>query len=60
MENHFYGESDQARIGGERPPREGEQRDNVLELRVRDLLTGELPLEADTSRWFAVWGAPGL
>jgi hypothetical protein len=38
----------------------GEQRDNVLELRVRDLLAGELPLEADTGRWFAVWGAPGL
>lgn len=37
-----------------------QQRDNVLELRVRDLLTGELPLEADVSRWFAVWGAPGL
>ncbi|MBI1349821.1 MAG: hypothetical protein GC156_01720 [Actinomycetales bacterium] len=37
----------------------GEQRDNVLELRVRDLLAGELPLEGDLSRWFAVWGAPG-
>jgi hypothetical protein len=41
-------------------PKSGEQRDNVLELRVRDLLTGELPIEPDTSRWFAVWGAPGL
>ncbi len=41
-------------------PVEGEQRDNVLELRVRDLLTGELPLEPDLSRWFAIWGAPGL
>lgn len=37
-----------------------EQRDNILELRVRDLLTGELPVEADLSRWFAIWGAPGL
>lgn len=37
-----------------------QQRDNVLELRVRDLLDGELPLEADLSRWFPVWGAPGL
>jgi hypothetical protein len=37
-----------------------QQRDNVLELRVRDLLAGELPLEADVSRWFALWGAPGL
>lgn len=26
MENHFYGEFDQARIGGEKPPREGEHR----------------------------------
>ena len=41
-------------------PREGEQRDNVLELRVRDLLKGELPLEPDISRWFAIWGAPGI
>jgi hypothetical protein len=37
-----------------------EQRDNVLELRVRDLLAGELPLETDLTRWFPVWGAPGL
>lgn len=39
---------------------DAEQRDNMLELRVRDLLTGELPLEADLARWFAIWGAPGL
>jgi hypothetical protein len=37
-----------------------QRRDNVLELRVRDLLTGELPVEPDMTRWFAVWGAPGL
>jgi hypothetical protein len=37
-----------------------QQRDNVLELRARDLLKGELPMESDVSRWFAVWGAPGL
>ena len=41
-------------------PASSEKRDNVLELRVRDLLDGELPMEADLSRWFAVWGAPGL
>ena len=41
-------------------PAHSEQRDNVLELRVRDLLTGELPMETDMSRWFAVWKAPGL
>lgn len=37
-----------------------EQRDNVFELQLRDLLTGELPLESDLSRWFPVWDAPGL
>lgn len=37
-----------------------EQRDNVFELQLRDLLTGELPLETDLSRWFPVWDAPGL
>lgn len=41
-------------------PGAAQQRDNVLELRVRDLLTGELPLETDLTRWFAIWGAPGL
>ena len=41
-------------------PIEGQQRDNVLELQVRDLLRGEMPLEADLSRWMALWGAPGL
>ena len=37
-----------------------QRRDNVLELRVRDLVTGELPVEQDMARWFAVWAAPGL
>ena len=41
-------------------PQEGERRDNLLELQVRDLLDGELPIEADLQRWLAVWGAPGL
>ena len=36
------------------------QRDNLLELQVRDLLTGEVPLEKDLTRWLAVWGAPGM
>lgn len=36
-----------------------QRRDNVLELRVRDLVTGELPIEPDMTRWFALWGAPG-
>ncbi|MBA0052877.1 hypothetical protein E0L36_18965 [Streptomyces sp. AJS327] len=37
-----------------------EKRDNALELQVRGLLSKELPLEKDLSRWFPVWGAPGL
>ena len=37
-----------------------EQRDNLLELQVRDALGGELPVERELSRWLAVWGAPGL
>ncbi len=36
------------------------ERNNVLELQVRDLLSRELPIEKDLSRWFAVWDAPGL
>ena len=36
------------------------QRDNLLEIQVRDTLAGELPVEQDLSRWLAVWGAPGL
>lgn len=37
-----------------------QQRDNLLEISVRDTLAGELPLEQDLSRWLALWGAPGL
>ena len=42
------------------PTGEGQQRDNLLEISVRDQLTAELPMEPDLSRWFALWGAPGL
>ena len=35
-------------------------RDNLLEMQIRDTLTGELPMEQDLSRWLALWGAPGL
>lgn len=41
-------------------PREGGQRDNLLEIQVRDLLKGELPIEPQLASWLAVWGAPGL
>jgi hypothetical protein len=37
-----------------------QQRDNLLEIQVRDVLSGELPIEKELSRWLAVWGAPGL
>lgn len=37
-----------------------ERRDTSLELQVRSVLEGELRLEADLSRWFPVYGAPGL
>ncbi|HEU4514997.1 MAG TPA: hypothetical protein VFR87_17945 [Nocardioidaceae bacterium] len=39
---------------------QGQTRDNVLEIQIRDLLANELPMEQQLSRWMAVWGAPGL
>ena len=36
------------------------QRDNLLELQVRDLLSGEIAVEKDLTKWLALWGAPGL
>jgi hypothetical protein len=41
-------------------PTAPQQRDNVLELQVRNLLSTDLPIEPDLSRWMALWGAPGL
>ena len=38
----------------------GRTRDNLLEIQLRDLLAGELPVEREMSRWLAIWGAPGL
>jgi hypothetical protein len=35
-------------------------RDNLLEIQIRDHLSGELPMEPDLSRWMALWGAPGV
>ncbi len=37
-----------------------QQRDNLLEIQLRDTLAGELPIEKELSRWLALWGAPGL
>jgi hypothetical protein len=36
------------------------KRDNMLELQVKSEVGADLPIEKDLSRWFPVWGAPGL
>ncbi|MDT5027755.1 MAG: hypothetical protein QOE61_4181 [Micromonosporaceae bacterium] len=41
-------------------PAAGQKRDTELELRVRGMLEGELPVESDLGRWFPIWDAPGL
>ncbi|MEI5524532.1 hypothetical protein WB401_40970 [Streptomyces brasiliscabiei] len=41
-------------------PGEGQRRDNALELRVRAALGDDLRVEPELSRWFPIWGAPGL
>lgn len=41
-------------------PQAGERRDNALELEVRGNVGADLKIETDLSRWFPVWGAPGL
>ncbi|MET0228871.1 MAG: hypothetical protein ABW234_09210, partial [Actinomycetes bacterium] len=39
-------------------PLGGERRDNELELRVKATLEGDLPIEPELGRWFALWGLP--
>ncbi len=41
-------------------PLTGEKRDNALELQVKGAIGTDLKWEPDLSRWFPVWGAPGL
>lgn len=41
-------------------PGGAEKRDNALELQAKALLPNDLRIEEDLSRWFPVWGAPGL
>jgi hypothetical protein len=36
----------------------GERRDNQKELQLQSALGSEVPLEADLTRWFPIWGAP--
>jgi hypothetical protein len=38
----------------------GERRDSALEMQVRGAVGSDLKIESDLSRWFPVWGAPGL
>ncbi|MFJ8440585.1 PspA-associated protein PspAB [Kitasatospora griseola] len=37
-----------------------EKRNNPLEIEISNLLRNDLRIESDLSRWFPVWGAPGL
>ena len=37
-----------------------QRRDNIVELQVRDLVADDLRVEPELTRWFALWGAPGL
>ncbi|MET7784029.1 MULTISPECIES: PspA-associated protein PspAB [Streptomyces] len=39
---------------------EAQRRDNALELQVKAVLADDLRIEQDLSRWFPIWGAPGL
>jgi hypothetical protein len=41
-------------------PLTGERRDSALELQIKGAVSGDLKMEQDLSRWFPVWGAPGL
>ena len=41
-------------------PGTAQRRDSALELQVKAALTDDLRIEQDLSRWFPVWGAPGL
>ena len=41
-------------------PLPGQRRDNALELQLRGVIGVDLKIEKDLTRWFPVWGAPGL
>jgi hypothetical protein len=41
-------------------PLAGERRDLALEFQMRGTLKDDLKIEPDQSRWFPIWGAPGL
>jgi hypothetical protein len=41
-------------------PQDGQKRDNLLEIQIRDLVKNDLRVEPQLNRWMPVWGAPGL
>ncbi len=41
-------------------PGGGEKRNSPVELQIKAMLGNDLRVEQDLSRWFPVWGAPGL
>ncbi|WP_300603897.1 hypothetical protein [Trebonia sp.] len=41
-------------------PLSGEHRDNALELQMKGVLGDDLKIEPDLTKWFPVWGAPGI
>jgi hypothetical protein len=41
-------------------PLAGQARDNRLELAVKNVIEEYVPVESDLTRWFPVWGAPGM
>jgi hypothetical protein len=41
-------------------PLSGDRRDNALELQIKGVLGDDLKIEQDLTKWFPVWGAPGL
>jgi hypothetical protein len=41
-------------------PLPGEHRDNALELQVKGAIGEDLKIEQDLTKWFPVWGAPGV
>ncbi|MDQ1541070.1 MAG: hypothetical protein QOH29_1796 [Actinomycetota bacterium] len=42
------------------PLGEAQKRDNALEIEVQGALANDMKVEPDLTRWFPVWGAPGL
>ncbi|WP_030587805.1 PspA-associated protein PspAB [Streptomyces anulatus] len=41
-------------------PLPGNRRDNPLELQVKAVIKDDLRIEQDLTRWFPLWGVPGL